>query len=97
MDAFNDAIVSTGAPEDATSEVKFFVKAFSETYASGVPSAVITIPVKTYIASYPDILYIPGSHQGWNPATAPTLYESTVAKGFYEGVIDLRTEDGSDA
>ena len=96
VDAFNDAIVSTGAPEDATSEVKFFVKAFSETYASGVPSAVITIPVKTYIASYPDILYLPGSHQGWNPATAPMMYESTTAKGFYEGVIDLRTEDGSD-
>lgn len=79
VDAFNDAIVSTGAPEDATSEVKFFVKAFSETYASGVPSAVITIPVKTYIASYPDILYLPGSHQGWNPATAPMMYESTIA------------------
>ena len=96
VDSFNDAIVSTGAPEAQTSDVKFFVKAFSETYASGVPSAVITIPVKTYIASYPDILYLPGSHQGWNPATAPMMYESTVAKGFYEGVIDLRTEDGSD-
>jgi hypothetical protein len=90
VDAFNDAIVSTGAPEDATSDVKFFVKAFSETYASGMPSAVIIIPVKTYIASYPDILYLPGSHQGWNPGTAPMLTGD--GEGHYEGFAHLDGE-----
>ena len=53
--------------------------------------------VTTYVATFPDVLYTPGSHQGWDPASAATLKLSSSVKGYYEGIIDLTTEDGSDA
>lgn len=97
VDALNEAAVAAGAPEAQQAEVEFAVKAHSATYESGVISAVVPVLLTTYIATYPDFLYLPGSYKlnNWDPATAPKIAQSTVKKGYYEGVVDLSTADGS--
>ena len=37
--------------------------------------------------SFPEKLYVPGNHQGWNPATAPVLNGDT--EGHYQGFVHL--------
>lgn len=96
-DELNEAVIAAGGAEAEPVEVFFYVVATSATYADGVASNEVKVIVTTYVSSFPEILYIPGSHQGWDPATAPTLKQSTAKKGFYEGVINLTTADASDA
>ena len=96
VDELNELAVSTGAPEAAEAEIKFYVKAFSESYAEGVPSDAVTMKITTYVASYPATVYLPGSYQGWNPATAKSINQSASTKGLYEAFVDLTTADGSD-
>ncbi|MDR1003859.1 MAG: hypothetical protein LBL97_02455, partial [Prevotellaceae bacterium] len=50
--------------------------------------------VKILSTAYPERLYLPGSHQGWNPASAPTLEGN--GEGLYEGGVNLVTTDGAD-
>lgn len=96
VDEWNELAVLAGAPEAEASDLKFTVKAFSDSYPDGVPSKEVIINITTYLATYPDCLYVPGSHQGWNPEKAPTVAQSTLTKGLFERYIDLSTEDGSD-
>lgn len=96
VDELNELAVSAGAPEAAEANVKFIVKAFSESYPEGVPSGAATMKITTYVASYPATIYLPGSYQGWSPATAKTINQSSLSKGLYEAYVDLTTEDGSD-
>ena len=96
VDELNELAVSAGAPEATEAEIKFIVKAFSESYPEGVPSDAATMKITTYVASYPATVYLPGSYQGWNPATAKSINQSSLSKGLYEAYIDLTTEDGSD-
>lgn len=95
-DALNEAAVAAGAPEAAAADIDFMVKAYSDTFVDGVASNTVTINVTTYVSTYPDLMYLPGGYQGWDPATAPTLPHSTVDKGLYQGIIDLTTADGTD-
>lgn len=96
VDALNEAVVAAGGVEEAESEVELHVMAYCESIPEGIPSNTITVKVTTYVATFPEMMWIPGSHQGWNPATAPTLSASTKEKGVYQGFIDLTTADGSD-
>lgn len=96
VDELNELAVSTGAPEATEADINFFVKAFSESYAEGIPSDAVTMKIKTYVASYPECMYLPGSYQGWTPATAITIKQSTTTKGLYAAYVDLTTADGSD-
>jgi hypothetical protein len=96
VDELNELAVSAGAPEAAEANVKFIVKAFSESYPEGVPSDAATMKITTYVASYPECMYLPGSYQGWDPATAVTIKQSTTTKGLYAAYVDLTTADGSD-
>lgn len=96
VDGLNEAVVAAGAPEGVASDVDLTVVAFSDSYPEGVPSATATITVTTYVATFPDMLYLPGSHQDWNPAAAPTLPQSSAQKGLFEGFVNLATADGSD-
>ncbi len=98
VDVLNEAVVGLNrAKEDAVNNVTFIVTAYCDSIAKGVPtSKPVTIPVTTYLATFPEKMYVPGSHQSWAIATAPTILHSTVTKGFYEGMIDLSTEDESD-
>ena len=92
VDELNEAAVAAGAPEAEYAYLDFFVKAFSASIPDGIVSNYISIGIETYVATYPELIYVPGAYQGWNPASAPTLPHSTVRKGFYEGIIDLRVE-----
>ena len=96
VDALNEAAVAAGAPEAVASDLDFTVRAFSATYPEGVISNKATINVTTYIATYPEYIYVPGAHQGWDPASAPKIKHSSVTKGLYEGMIDLSVEGGGE-
>lgn len=96
VDEWNELAVSAGAPEAATSEVSLQVLAYSESYPDGVPSVAVPVKITTYTATYPAMLYLPGSHQGWKPETAPGIPQSTLTKGLYEAFVNLTTEDGAD-
>lgn len=94
VDEWNEAVVAAGAPESQASNIEFVVSAISESYPAGVPSEPVTINITTYTATYPAVMYLPGSHQGWDPATAPTIPLSTLNKGLYEAFINLSAGDG---
>ena len=97
VDALNEAVIAAGGVEEAASDVVFRVYACCESIPDGVVSNEVTIKVTTYIATFPDKMWLPGSYQGWAPATAPSLAQSKNTKGMYQGFIDLTTADGSDA
>lgn len=102
VDALNELAVAAGAPEEEASDIDFTVMAYSETYPNGVPSAKVTINITTYVAVFPDVLYMPGNYQkegdqgNWNPATAPTIKQSTTTKGLYEAFVDLTNPNGAE-
>ena len=95
-DELNEVAVSAGAVEEQASDVTFSVLACCESIPEGIASNGVVINITTYVATFPETLYIPGSYQGWNPASAPTLKLSKSVKGQYEGFVDLRTDDMSD-
>ena len=97
VDKLNEAIIAAGGVEGAANDVVFDVLAKCESLPNGVEAASAVVNVTTYLATFAEQLYLPGSYQGWDPATAPTISHSKVQKGFYQGIIDLTTTDGSDA
>ena len=96
VDKLNEAIVAAGGVEAAANNVVFDVVAYCASLPAGIPTASASVEVTTYLTSFAEKLYMPGSYQGWDPATAPTLPLSSVKKGFYQGIVDLTTADGSD-
>ena len=96
VDEFNEAVIAAGGEEAADVPVRFIVEAVCESLPGGVEANSAQMTVKTYLSTFPDVLYIPGSHQGWDPASAPTMTQSTSTKGYYEGIVNLTTADGSD-
>lgn len=95
-DELNEAVIAAGGSEAEPVNVSFSVIAKCESLPNGVASQAAGVEVTTYLSTFPEVMYLPGSYQGWDPASAPTLKLSTTNKGFYEGIVDLRTEDGSD-
>lgn len=102
VDALNEYVVATGAPEEQAADVDFIVYASSATVES-CPSNKVKINVTTYKATYPAELYLPGnyqsdnSEQNWKPETAITIPQSKLTKGLFEAFIDLTTASGADA
>lgn len=96
VDALNDAVAAAGGVEEQANDVDFIVYACCPSIPDGVASNAVTVSITTYVASFPETLWVAGSHQGWKPATAPTLKQSTTVKGLYQGFLNLTTDDGSD-
>ena len=96
VDALNDAVAAAGGVEEQANDVDFIVYACCPSIPDGVASNAVTVSITTYVASFPETLWVAGSHQGWKPATAPTLKQSTTVKGLYQGFLNLTTNDGSD-
>lgn len=96
VDALNDAVAAAGGVEEQANNVDFIVYACCPSIPDGVASNAVTVSVTTYVASFPETLWIAGSHQGWNPATGANLHQSATVKGLYQGFLDLTTSDGSD-
>jgi hypothetical protein len=71
------------------------VKAFVD---RPVYSNVVTVSVNPHVIYVPptySVLYLPGTYQGWSPATAPTIVSLTSNKR-YEGYINITDAGGSD-
>jgi len=63
---------------------KAFVYKF---YPDATSSLRITpIPPKKLKSTYP-VIYVPGSHQGWDPANTATVLASVLSDGNYEGYL----------
>ena len=97
VDALNEAVIAAGGAEAAAVDVTFLVTAVCASMPEGITAASDPMSITTYVATFPEVLYTPGSHQGWDPATSATIKQSSTIKGYYEGILDLTTADGSDA
>jgi len=95
VDVLNEAIVAAGGEEEAAVDVQFVVLAICESLPGGVEGTSQVMSITTYSTTFPDVLYLAGSHQAqaWDPASAPTIKQSGTIKGYYEGIVDLRSRD----
>jgi len=99
VDGLNEAVIAAGATEGKEAELTFKVYANCKSLTAGVVSNAVNVKITTYILSFPEKIWIPGSFQspGWDIANAPALSLSAKQKGVYQGFVDLSTADGSDA
>lgn len=99
VDGLNEAVIAAGATEGKEAELTFKVYAYCKSLTAGVVSNAVNVKITTYILSFPEKIWIPGSFQspGWDIANAPALSLSAKQKGVYQGFVDLSTADGSDA
>lgn len=73
VDALNGLVAAAGAPEAAAADLISQSELSRPLYPDGVISNTVTINVTTYIATYPEYMYVLEHTQGWNPATAPKI------------------------
>ena len=97
VDGLNEAVIAAGATEGKEAELTFKVYAYCNSLSAGVVSNAVKVKITTYILSFPEKMWLPGSYQKWDIANAPALSVSTKQKGVYQGFVDLSTADGSDA
>ena len=99
VDGLNEAVIAAGATEGKEAELTFKVYAYCTSLPAGVVSNAVKVKITTYILSFPEKMWLPGSYQstGWDIANAPSLSVSAKQKGVYQGFVDLSTADGSDA
>ena len=99
VDGLNEAVIAAGATEGKEAELTFKVYAYCKSLPAGVFSNAVKVKITTYILSFPEKMWLPGSYQstGWDIANAPSLSVSAKQKGVYQGFVDLSTADGSDA
>lgn len=97
VDGLNEAVIAAGATEGKEAELTFKVYAYCNSLPDGLVSNAVNVKITTYILSFPEKMWIPGSYQDWAIASAPSLSVSAKQKGVYQGFVDLSTADGSDA
>lgn len=99
VDGLNEAVIAAGATEGKEAELTFKVYAYCKSFPAGVVSNAVKVKITTYILSFPEKMWLPGSFQSpvWDIANAPALSLSSKQKGVYQGFVDLSTADGSDA
>ena len=97
VDGLNEAVIAAGATEGKEAELTFKVYAYCKSLPAGVFSNAVKVKITTYILSFPEKMWLPGSYQKWDIANAPALSLSAKQKGVYQGFVDLSTADGSDA
>lgn len=97
VDGLNEAVIAAGATEGKEAELTFKVYAYCKSLTAGVVSNAVNVKITTYILSFPEKMWLPGSYQKWDIANAPALSLSSKQKGVYQGFVDLSTADGSDA
>lgn len=97
VDGLNEAVIAAGATEGKEAELTFKVYAYCTSLPDGVVSNAVKVKITTYILSFPEKMWLPGSYQKWDIANAPSLSVSAKQKGVYQGFVDFSTADGSDA
>jgi starch-binding outer membrane protein SusE/F len=83
----NKLAIQLGLKPNTAGDIEFRVKSEISPSVPSVFSNVISASVTPYldIIEYPS-LWVPGSHQGWTPATAPKI-ASVNDNGVYEGYL----------
>jgi hypothetical protein len=83
----NDLMLANGYPFDVAADLKIRIAASVSNDVEKLYSAPVGITVTPFeqVINYPK-LYVPGSHQGWDPASAPNIY-STKSDNNYEGYV----------
>ena len=97
VDGLNEAVIAAGATDGKEAELTFKEYAYCKSFPAGVVSNAVKVKITTYILSFPEKMWLPGSYQEWDIANAPALSLSSKQKGVYQGFVDLSTADGSDA
>lgn len=100
----NTLVAKTGLqlPAAETSEIGLYVVAsISDNKADyEKKSNVITLNITTMESTAASWMrrkvYVPGAHQGWNPATAPVLWETGENTDVYAGPVLLATASGAE-
>lgn len=97
VEEINNELLIKGAVPGEESTLEFRVDAIVNEYADTLQSNSITLSFTPYkiIIQYPEI-YVPGAYQGWDPATAPPLFDVD-GNEVYEGYILLANEGGGTA
>jgi hypothetical protein len=96
VSAMNQKLIALGVNPDTAKNVEFRVRAFVNDASpyTNVYSATTTVTVTTYEESggsdYP-MLYIPGAYQGWDPASAPMIYDFD-NDGVYNGYFMIPSD-----
>ncbi len=90
QEELNMAIVGLGIEAGNTANVEFRVLSYltQTNESTWTVSDTITVTVKTYegASPEPDVLWVPGDYQGWNPAEAPNIF-SPAHDGKFAGYI----------
>lgn len=93
----NIALNAMGYPAGVATDLAVRVKAEVPQY-NGATSAVPPVYTNAIVikaTAYSLNLWIPGEHQGWNPATAPLLNPVDGKPGMYEGYIYMPVDPGN--
>ena len=86
----NDIAAELGLPSDIPGELVLRVEAYMDHFTYSEP---IIINVTPYTEEVPTgQIYMPGSYQGWDPATAAVL--PAIANGVYRGYITIEAPQG---
>lgn len=81
---FNNLLLSLNLPTTASSDIEIRIKSTVSPNIAPVYSNAVSMKAKPFpLTAW---IYVPGSYQGWNPATADSLV-SLVGNGIYTGVI----------
>lgn len=90
VDELNEAVVAAGGVEVAENNVVFEVVAYCKSLPNGVSShASDPVAITTYKATFAPELLISGNIK------STSIPQSTIKKGFYQGIVDLATADGT--
>lgn len=88
---FNRAILGVGAKGNKQNDVLLYVEASISDATPKSRSGAVSVVVTPFRVDFAPVLYVPGSHQGWSPATAPTLALVSEEDGLYDGFLDFPT------
>jgi len=92
VEDINNLLLVKGAEPGKEADIEFRVNAIVNEYTDTLQSNSITLSITPYkvIIQYPEI-YVPGAYQGWEPSTAPPLFDVD-GNEVYEGYILLANE-----
>ena len=86
----NDIAADLGLESDVEGELVLRVEAYMDRYVYSEPVTIAVTPYTQEVAF--GQIYMPGSYQGWDPATAAVL--PAIATGVYQGYITILAPQG---
>ncbi len=93
----NNKLLMMGVVPGEEADLEFRVNALINQYADTLASDPMKLAITPYkvIIEYPE-LYVPGAYQGWDPSTAPPVFDVS-GDEVYEGYLLMANEGGGTA